>query len=70
MAGSRLLVPIVAAVAGAAAEVQDAAVSEKASEMSIPTLIGHDGRGGSRVYQPGLAAALAPGRAPGADCGR
>ena len=44
MARSRLLVPIVAAVAGGAAEVPDAAGSEKASEMSIPTLIGQDGR--------------------------
>ena len=62
MARSRLLVPIVAAVADAAAQHQDAAASgpaaareaagqevaaaggEKASEMSIPTLIGHDGR--------------------------
>ena len=63
MARSRLLVPIVAAVADAAAQRQDAAASgpaaaareaagpavaaaggEQASEMSIPTLIGHDGR--------------------------
>jgi SseB protein N-terminal domain len=65
MARSRLLVPIVAAVADAAAQHQDEAASgpaareaagpelatgasekasEKASQMSIPTLIGHDGR--------------------------
>jgi hypothetical protein len=44
---SRLLVPVVAAVADDAVPdpaAADAAGGEKASEMSIPTLIGHDGR--------------------------
>lgn len=44
---SRLLVPIVAVVADDAAAdpaAADAPGGEKASEMSIPTLIGHDGR--------------------------
>jgi hypothetical protein len=49
---SRLLVPIVAVVADDAVPddavadpaAADAAGGEKASEMSVPTLIGHDGR--------------------------
>ncbi len=111
LARSRLLVPIVATVAGAPAKqqhvgeppnqavaspqqavaspqqavaspqqaassrqraaAQRAVSGEKASEMSIPTLIGLDGRpGGSRVHLPGHAAAVAPGGAPGADRGQ
>lgn len=46
LAGSRLLVPVVAVLAAQSGERQDdsAATGEKAADMAMPTLIGMDGR--------------------------
>ena len=44
LAGSRLLVPVVAVLADAVGEAGQPDAAHKVSEMALPTLVGHDGR--------------------------